>query len=322
MMRSWTPRWLERSATGDPEAMLVRLDVGARAQAPVTGLGLRLSIEVTLPAAWIGASGDELDAATRELDLRLLPTVEGALGGAVVRRVLGAESFRYDAYLPEERATEVLRLRERLGSLAPFALCRHEQHADPTWSAYLDWVRAMPGVASLRPSAPDPLVRVDEPRGPAERLSERELVAELADHQAINREIVAALLEQGDDPRIEREVVHFARLPSQAAAQLAAESLVTQGFAVEPPTEAEGNAAEWQLEASRVERLDGNQADRASELLLSVLMRHGGVYDGWDCAVAAGPRAEPARRSGARVRDPRRHAPPPPPSEVRRKGPA
>jgi regulator of RNase E activity RraB len=320
MQRSWIPRWLERSVAGEPDPTLVRLDVAARDRAPVAGLGWRLTVEVTLPPAWCGASADELDDATRELDLRLLPIIEDALGGALVRRLLGAETFVYDAYLPEERGAEPAELRARLGSLAPFTLRRHELVADPGWASYLGWIGE--GGLAERPRArteaaapADPQVDVRAPVA----VSSAELAAELADHQAINREIVAALLEQGDDPRVAREVVHFARLPSRSSAEQAAESLATEGFQVELPASPNGAPAEWLLEASRVERLDGNAADRASELLLGVLHRHGGVYDGWDCAVAAGPKAEPARRSVARVRDPHRHVPPPRPSEVRRK---
>jgi Regulator of ribonuclease activity B/Family of unknown function (DUF695) len=102
------------------------------------------------------------------------------------------------------------------------------------------------------------------------------LIADLA--------LVESLAGQGDPLAVPREVEHLAFFPAQAGAEEAAADLRADGFAAVVERDDEG---EFALTALRRDPVAPPVVHELSWAVKETVERHGGTYDGWNCALAA-----------------------------------
>jgi hypothetical protein len=110
------------------------------------------------------------------------------------------------------------------------------------------------------------------------------LAPDARQHQMlVDLTLVTALSEQGDSLVTPRDIVHGAVFAEPAAAEAAAAELRADGFAVEVAPDDEG---EFALTAQRRDNVAPPRIHEITWGITETVERHGGRYDGWQCAVA------------------------------------
>jgi regulator of RNase E activity RraB len=110
--------------------------------------------------------------------------------------------------------------------------------------------------------------------------------------QIMDRRVLEALQERGDQPEVPREVDHMVYFDERTAAETAARALTERGFEFfdEPVKEREGKFA---LAFHRKETCAFPDVQRFVSEILDVVIPLGGNYDGWGCEVQAAPAGSP-----------------------------
>jgi Family of unknown function (DUF695)/Regulator of ribonuclease activity B len=108
------------------------------------------------------------------------------------------------------------------------------------------------------------------------------------DRQRIeNRRVCQALERHGDKLTVEREIDHWSYFQSPEAVDAYLAEVTIGGFKVrDRPVSEEGTfrfgAQVWRLDTPSYDKIDG-----VTLPLFEAASRHGGQYDGWECAVEA-----------------------------------
>jgi len=95
-------------------------------------------------------------------------------------------------------------------------------------------------------------------------------------------QVVQALESHGDRLDAEREVEHVGYFPDQERAEASAEALRATGFAVTVGPDDEGG---FELQAVRSDPVEPPGIHSVTWQVRAAVEGHGGVYDGWGCAV-------------------------------------
>jgi Regulator of ribonuclease activity B/Family of unknown function (DUF695) len=95
--------------------------------------------------------------------------------------------------------------------------------------------------------------------------------------------VVGVLAEHGDAVRIPRQIAHIAYFAEPDSAESAAADLRADGFAATVQRDDEG---EFALTALRCDPVSPPGLHELTWAVKETVERHGGSYDGWNCAVA------------------------------------
>jgi hypothetical protein len=111
------------------------------------------------------------------------------------------------------------------------------------------------------------------------------MTSDMAAQHDANVALVAQRVELGDAPRVPRPLDHLVVVPRKHAAAVQAD-LAAVGFRVDGVSRGLRRA---RIEFSRIDAADVETADAFTRLILDVVDRHGGEYDGWSGYLAADP---------------------------------
>ncbi len=256
-MSPWEPDYDAYMMMIDEAPASVLVDLAAIHHAPLITHASRLQVRVEMkqPRADGLRSDEELDA-LGQLEDQLAEWLERCCGAIVVGHLISAGYLHLIAYAPTERIGDPASLLEGFDpgiyDLAWFV------EDDPSWGMFLEFLYpdmyAMQGI--------------------------------------LNRRLLQARSEHGDDPTQVRLVDHAAFFSSRSQAEAASADLREAGFSTDPVAQSETEEGEvWLLEFHREERLDEDQADRFCMEILELLEPHDAQYDGWGAAILSPPQA-------------------------------
>jgi hypothetical protein len=225
---------------------MVRLDLAARAHAPVATHPLRMTVGTILRSPHVdGLRTSEEAPALFALEDELIPTLERELDAIFVCAIVARARQRWTFYIPADRQE---RAEAAVASCESSYPLQTALVADAQWSGYLRFY-------------------------PAERTM-----------QTIwNRRLVATLKKKGDLSSMERTIDHRAYFPSESTALQATAALQVRGFVAKAPTVTEERG--WALDFTRSDACEPPLPDRWTVEILDIVEPLGGEYDGWGCVV-------------------------------------
>lgn len=245
----WQPDFAVYDQYVKEKRYVVIVDIGCLGHAPVAALPVMLHVRTKLQVPRVdGLRVAEETDSLNALDDKLVPAVEEQLGGRFVGRYTGGGAVSWVFYLPAGFKKAAEALPALVGDTAPYVLDVRVED-DPEWEYFFSSI------------APSPF-----------------------DYQRImNRRVVDALVEAGDDLATPRELDHLAFFEEKLPAEEAARKLGEVGFAVGAPTK---DPDGWRLEFRRSDALTGDRPDDIALEIFEIVDPLGGVYDGWGCKVA------------------------------------
>jgi regulator of RNase E activity RraB len=103
-----------------------------------------------------------------------------------------------------------------------------------------------------------------------------------------NQQVVHALTDHGDDPRLPRDVDHYAYFPDRASRATFRAELEEQGYRISDQAEVEDAPEDHRYRLSFVTHgpVDLQSIDQVTIPLWLRAQELGGHYDGWGCPIA------------------------------------
>jgi hypothetical protein len=237
----------------DDAPCAVMLDLGALRAAPLLSHPVRLQIRVQmLRPRPSGLRSDEEADALFALEDRVVAAMAAAAEAIYVGRTVAQGYTELYFYVPVERRAAADDPPAAVGDTGPYRL-EWLIEDDPAWERYRE---LYPNVYALQ--------------------------------TIMNRRLVAAMEQEGDQLDVPRLVDHVVFFPTEREARAAATELQGRGFRVDPLEPPEGPDAGWRLELHREERCDDDRPDAFVFEVLDVVVPHEGDYDGWGSPVQKG----------------------------------
>lgn len=233
---------------GDPIGLLVDLDVAADPQDPSRReLPFLCRLHVPMPRPLSSGLTSERDFAALEKLEDAFESAADAYGARFVGRISYRREWVLYAFAPKDSGA--LDVFERAVRKAGLGGAQLEVEVDEAWSQYDDFLKPFP--ATMR--------------------------------HILNRRMVDALREKGDDPTAVRAIVHDVHFPNPDAAAPLSEAAAERRYPTELVTTDDG----CQLRITKEIPLDLESIDRTSLALMRLAEKHGGRYLGWSCAELA-----------------------------------
>jgi hypothetical protein len=232
------------------QRLLVTLDMGAEAVAPLAGYPVKIQVSTDLARPRIDGLRDRSEA--DEL-FRLEDEIQALLGGLAdvlyVGRVVGFSQLYLVWYGRPESRDAALQLPTALASSELGYTVRVNVEEDPGWTFYLDFL--MPDVFNLQ--------------------------------VMLNRRRLLTLADHGDDGATARDVDHRATFPTRTQAAAAAAALEAAGFDCDAaePDEDDEDGERWALHFARVDPLAEGRINDVCVEILDLILPHEGDYEGW-----------------------------------------
>jgi hypothetical protein len=93
------------------------------------------------------------------------------------------------------------------------------------------------------------------------------------------------MVKHGADLTQARDTRFFIYLETKEGAEAVAETLRTQGFAIEPITQYGAGAATWLVLASKTMLVNRESITELREMATALASANGGGFDGWEAAL-------------------------------------
>ena len=228
---------------GDPIGLLVDLDI-PRGTYPHLRVLCRL--HVPMPKPLTTGLTSEHDFATLEKLEDGVDEAAGSLGGRFVGRISYRKEWVFYLFLPKEEGAQSAL--ERVVKGCGLSRAELDIEEDPEWRQYHEFLDPFP--VTMR--------------------------------HILNRRIVAALKESGDEPNAVRPMVHEVEFPSREAAEPIRAAALERKY----PTELVPSSNGVTLRITKEIQLDVESIDRTSVSLMRLSEKHGGRYLGWSCVQA------------------------------------
>lgn len=262
MRERWEPGFDVYGAgiNGKPAVFVV--DLAARQHAPVASHPLRVQVRIAVQRPLSNGLRDASEApALGQAEDALVPALEAKLDAIYVGRFVSDGHVTFVFYVPA--LFDGRDLSEFLPDLAPYEPMWLTDD-DPEWRFY------------------------DEFLHPDDRSMQI----------ILNRRLLDAFREGGDDLAQERVIDHVVFLPDEKALRAASRAFAKAGFDLDEPVKTDDGS--WQLEMHRKDRLSDGRPDEFTVEILDVLEEYGGTYDGWG-AVHVDEKPKKKKAAGKKV---------------------
>lgn len=230
---------------GDPIGLLVDLDIPRGAHPE---LRILCRLHVPMPKPLTTGLTSEHDFATLEKLEDGVDDAAAGLGGRFVGRISYRKEWVFYVFLPKEEGAQSAL--ERVVRACGLSRAELDLEEDPDWKQYHEFLYPFP--VTMR--------------------------------HILNRRIVAAMRESGDDPTHVRPMTHEVEFPSAESAEPIRMAAKERGY----PTEVVKSAGGVTLRITKEIPLDVDSIDRTSVSLMRLSEKHGGRYLGWTAAQTVG----------------------------------
>lgn len=249
-MDFWQPNFEFYEATAGDDRAFVTIDLAAARRAPLDTHSVRLQLRVKmLKPRPDGLRSDEETDALFALEDKIEKAIREGAEGIYIGRVVTQGFTEFIFYGPALQQPKLDAPGRLIGDVRPYELEGFTE-PDPEWNKYSELY-------------PNPW----------------------AWQSIMNRRLLRAMRDGGDQLHIPRQIDHLALFPSEEHAKKAAQALEKAGFTTLPATAPEEGKRGWSLEFKRVDACDNGKPDIFVADILDLIVPLEGEYDGWGSPV-------------------------------------